>query len=273
MRTSEHNERLDDLLVQRATEGLDAESLTELNQLLMQEQYDDRDQFDQTAAALLLASSLESEPLPDAMRARLLQQADLFSAAFSQTTATNIAERREVQPRANRIAWFAAAASVVLAVAGWWPRLSGIDESDLISQASPPTATLLQQRESLVAQAGAVQREWTSTQDPAAIGVSGDVVWHADAQTGYMRFRGLATNDPRTMQYQLWIFDATRGDKYPIDGGVFNIPANEDEVVVPILAKLPVREAAMFAVTMEKPGGVVVSEREHIVVLAKLAAG
>jgi hypothetical protein len=29
----------------------------------------------------------------------------------------------------------------------------------------------------------------------------------------------------------------------------------------------------MFAVTMERPGGVVVSAREHIVALAKVAAG
>jgi hypothetical protein len=44
-------------------------------------------------------------------------------------------------------------------------------------------------------------------------------------------------------------------------------------VIVPIQARLPVRDAAMFAVTLERAGGVVVSEREHIVVLAKVASG
>ena len=40
---------------------------------------------------------------------------------------------------------------------------------------------------------------------------------------------------------------------------------------MPIHARLPVGEAALFAVTVEKPGGVVVSKREHIVVTAKPA--
>ncbi len=41
------------------------------------------------------------------------------------------------------------------------------------------------------------------------------------------------------------------------------------EVVVPILAKLHVDHATLFAVTVERPGGVVVSKRERIVVTAK----
>jgi hypothetical protein len=46
-----------------------------------------------------------------------------------------------------------------------------------------------------------------------------------------------------------------------IDGGVFDAPST-GEVVVPITARL----RALFAVTVERPGGVVVSRREHIVV-------
>lgn len=40
------------------------------------------------------------------------------------------------------------------------------------------------------------------------------------------------------------------------------------EVVVPITAKLRVGDDTLFAVTVERPGGVVVSRREHIVVTA-----
>ena len=40
------------------------------------------------------------------------------------------------------------------------------------------------------------------------------------------------------------------------------------EVVVRIDPKLHVSEAALFAVTIERPGGVVVSKRERIVVTA-----
>ena len=40
-------------------------------------------------------------------------------------------------------------------------------------------------------------------------------------------------------------------------------------MIVPIHAKLHVVDPKMFAVTVEKPGGVVVSDRKHIAVLAK----
>ena len=53
-----------------------------------------------------------------------------------------------------------------------------------------------------------------------------------------------------------------------MDGGVFSI-AREGEVTVPILARLPVGRAVLFAVTVEVPGGVVVSKRERVVVTAK----
>jgi anti-sigma-K factor RskA len=72
-------------------------------------------------------------------------------------------------------------------------------------------------------------------------------------------------------QYQLWIFDGGRDQRYPVDGGVFDVPTNATEVVIPIHAALPVLSAKAFAVTVEKPGGVVVSGRQHVVVLG--AAG
>jgi hypothetical protein len=56
-----------------------------------------------------------------------------------------------------------------------------------------------------------------------------------------------------------------------VDGGVFDVPANSGEVVIPIHAELPILKLAAFAVTVEKPGGVVVSGREHVVALG--AAG
>ena len=151
---------------------------------------------------------------------------------------------------------------------GWLPRISSDREVTQPVAVQPPS--LEEQFERLANLPGVITRSWTATNDPAAPGVSGDVVWDNQSQTGYMRFRGLPANDPRLHQYQMWIFDATRDEKYPIDGGVFNIGA-DGEVIVPILAKLQVRDPAMFAVTLEQPGGVVVTDREHILVLAKVA--
>ena len=46
-------------------------------------------------------------------------------------------------------------------------------------------------------------------------------------------------------------------------------PRTQGEVVVPIRAALPVGAAKAFAVTIEKPGGVVVSGRQHVVALGQ----
>jgi anti-sigma-K factor RskA len=126
------------------------------------------------------------------------------------------------------------------------------------------------QREDLVKKPGTTTVAWSSTADPASKAASGDVVWNASLQQGYMRFRGLAKNDPNVAQYQLWIFDKTRDDKYPVDGGVFDVDKETGDVVVPIRPKIKVDDATLFAVTVERPGGVVVSKRERIVVTAKV---
>ena len=99
----------------------------------------------------------------------------------------------------------------------------------------------------------------------------GDVVWSPERQQGFMRFRGLAANDPSVAQYQLWIFDADRNAAHPVDGGVFDVPAAADgEVVVRIDPRLPIRRATAFAITVERPGGVVVSSRERLPLIAAL---
>jgi anti-sigma-K factor RskA len=73
------------------------------------------------------------------------------------------------------------------------------------------------------------------------------------------------------VQYQLWIFDKNRDERYPVDGGVFDIPPGAHEVFVPIDARVPVGEAVLFAITVEPPGGVVVSKRDRIALVAKPA--
>jgi hypothetical protein len=41
-----------------------------------------------------------------------------------------------------------------------------------------------------------------------------------------------------------------------------------DDVLIPIDAKIDVRDAVLFAVTVEQPGGVVVSKRERLLLTA-----
>lgn len=114
----------------------------------------------------------------------------------------------------------------------------------------------------------AVHWKWTGTDDAHVIGqVSGEAYFDPTTDEGLLEIEGLAANDPAREQYQLWIFDATRDERYPIDGGVFDIGAN-GRARIPVRAHLHVSRPVGFAVTVEPPGGVVVSER-RIALIAK----
>ena len=178
------------------------------------------------------------------------------------------APHRRAQPSGN-YGWLAAAACLVLAIFGWNERAA----APAVVETPPPpvsgrkTAAYAEERAALLAKTDSLKIPLGASKDPAAAGVSGDVVWDPATQRGFLHFAGLAPNDPAMHQYQLWIFDAGRDKRYPVDGGVFDVPANASDVIIPIRAALMVRKPAAFAVTLEKPGGVVVSGREHVIAL------
>lgn len=194
---------------------------------------------------------------------REIEQPDAF--VFPQKSAPQAAPLRWVP-------WMVAAASLFIATI-----------SILMPPGTQGTPDLNTQRLALIESTPTdefTQWDWVSTDDAAVVGdVIGDVVWSDTLNKGYMRISGLAINDPSMEQYQLWIFDATRPSgelpqfgeglltQRPIDGGVFDI--NEDgEVIIEINAKLFVQNAAAFAITVEPPGGVVVSDRSRVPLLA-----
>jgi hypothetical protein len=264
------DDSLADLLVQRETVGLSAADSRELDALLEASKGSDGDALAMAAAALTLAVQLPREPMPAALKARLVADG---RAAVGKLAAEKIVPLTTLpapsRAPAPSLGWYAAAACLVLALAAWWPRMTA---RETVTAVAPAVVTMAEQRRALIAGAtGAIEESWSRTDDPASAAVAGDVVWDPATQTGYMRFVGLPANDASAEQYQLWIFDATRDDRYPVDGGVFDIPAGATEVLVPIHARLPVRQTALFAVTVERPGGVVVSTRERIVALARIA--
>jgi hypothetical protein len=116
-----------------------------------------------------------------------------------------------------------------------------------------------------------VQRSWRAGGDGTGAQVTGDVVWDEASQTGYMRFVNLRHNEPNAEQYQLWIFDAERDQRFPVDGGVFDVTARDGEQIIRIQAKLRVHVPLLFAVTVEHPGGVVVSDRSRIAAIANVS--
>jgi anti-sigma-K factor RskA len=129
-------------------------------------------------------------------------------------------------------------------------------------------ASAAEQRTALLGKiSDAKQLAFAAASDSYA-GAKGDVVWSDSRQEGYMTLSNLPANDPAKRQYQLWIVDPARDD-IPVDGGVFDIPAGTSSVVIPIDAKLAVRNPAAFVITLEQPGGVVKSKQEVVVALAK----
>ena len=255
-----HDERLLDLLADRALDGLDAAEVMELQRLLTQTDTVEDNEFDLAAAALHLGLGLPEEPLPPALRDRLEQEADRFVQPAKVVKAAvrhEIVRRPDVVGRIGWLPWLVAAAAIAVAAVGWLRT----------SPAAAPDAPIAAQFAALRTAPGSETIAWSALEDPTAQGAAGEVVWNEAEQRGFMRFEGLAANDPTVEQYQLWIFDATRPEATPVDGGVFDIQGS-GEVIVPIRAKLPVRDAAAFAVTVEPPGGVVVSDRSRIALLA-----
>jgi hypothetical protein len=281
------DEAMVDLLIKQVTEGLSSAEQRELDVMDSETASAYLRDFERAAAAVTLAAKTDTQPLPQALAQKLAQQAQ---AHFAQSATTKIADlgtaraQRDAasarpSSRSGMLGWFAAAACLVLALFGWLrttpsgePVVQTVPEvpvPPVVAPVLPPTPA--EERAVLMAKADSLKITLSATKDPAASGVSGDVVWDPETQKGYFHFVGLASNDPKVHQYQIWIFDAGRDKRYPVDGGVFDVPADTNEIIIPIRAALAVRKPAAFAVTVEKPGGVVVSAKDHVVALG--AAG
>lgn len=257
--SDEEREKMLDLLCDKYVYGLSEEDERELENL----GYDPKDaeSIEKTVAALGLIDLDAEAPMPVSLQTKLMRDADGFFGAAS-TEEDTVPQRQIVLDSGSGRSWFswmgwavAAAASVLLAVSLFVPR-----EPQIVKIPTTPTPeerlTPEQQRQRLMESGGQLVRaEWTPAKMPD-IAVSGDVVWSPEKQTGYMRLRGLPRNDTSKESYQLWIVDDSQ-DK-PIDGGVFDVTA-DGEVIIPIDAKLKAMNPKLFAITIEKPGGVVVS--------------
>ena len=76
-----------------------------------------------------------------------------------------------------------------------------------------------------------------------------------------------ATDDPRETLETRTVLNER--DEKPVDGGVFDIPTDAETHVIPIYNPVAVSEPQAFVITLEQPGGVVVSKQEVVVALAK----
>ena len=279
-----------DLLAERATSGLDAQREEELAAMLRSYHGVDREALDEIAAALsvVFAAAEGEQELPESLDRSLRAAAAVYAAPQPESASmrfpglraehTESEQARDELRREGRIplvawgGWLAAAAAVLFALVVTAPQ----------RQLSPQ-----EQMSQLVETAGdAWTSQWASLPGlglasdphPRDNGVEGRLVWSDSRNEGYMEISGLEPNNPEQSQYQLWIFDETRPrgqypgvpddnilSQRPVDGGVFNFtPGPDGKAIVPVNAKLRVGEGVIFAVTVEPPGGVVVSDRDIV---------
>jgi len=113
-----------------------------------------------------------------------------------------------------------------------------------------------------------IQYSWFAQTDEFCDNCSGNVIWSDDSQRGFITLAGLPMNDSSKNQYQIWIVDPNMHAN-PVDGGVFNINTTNSPTIIPINPKLPIEKARGFAITLEQPGGVVISEQSLILTAPK----
>lgn len=280
--------RLGELLCDRALTGLDEDAAAELEQLLEEADVDPDVGLEIAAAHVELAlSGHEPSKMPADLAARIIDQFDCVGEdrarprPEARVIAVELPSVEEAPVRRRPRPWwgslhFAAAACVAFVLGsfvgqGFGPEVALRAERLELPRVDLPAPSLAKQRAELIATADDVMRiEWKASDDAASRGSSGDVVWSPKRQKGFMRFSGLRQNDETRMRYQLWIFDKQRDDRYPVDGGLFDIDQKTGDIIVPIEANLKVLEPSLFAVTAEPPTGVMVSDRKRIVLTASV---
>lgn len=272
---AEEKEKLLDLLTQRAVYGLSADEQRELDDMQVDATYRDDVSFELAAAAIAVTEIDAREEMPAHLKSRILASAGDY---FGDAEQDEMQKTFAFEPKRSAASWLgwlvAAAACVALAVNILWTRQQA-PQVITVGPTPSPTVEKLDPRkdfEAMLASAGVVKAlVGPPPKAPAELAqVAGNVVWSDAKQAGYIRLRGLPRNDPSASTYQLWIYDETQKKETPIDGGTFDVNA-EGEIIVPIDAKLRAKKPNTFAITIEKPGGVVVSDGKRIAALGKVA--
>lgn len=277
------DEKLRDLLCDRAVFGLTDQEAKQFDELSNGADGNmDALSFELAAAAIAVAE-LRREEMPAHLEAKLLKVADSHFAREKGSVEveesgihdqpTQSFQWKETKPSRSFFDWFgwaaAAAACIALAVTFFYNQNRISELQAKVEQLTPkptPEETLAQKRDRLKAAGAEILRaEWVPG-NVKDLNVTGEVVWSDSRQEGYMTFRGLPVNDPNLQAYQLWMFEDAKLEEFPKDGGVFNV-TSEGEIIIPIDPKLRTISPKAFAITIEKPGGVVRSDREKIAVL------
>lgn len=269
-------DRVEELLLDHALWGLSVDEERELQELAdrqgrahnLQEL---REHYELVGASAITAMLPSADPMPVRVQDRIRTHADRFLNEPTTEPTERKGPRRieeDENPTHERgwVPWLTALASAAVIVlafeSGWFRRQLNVSpspsvQSDELAQLSAADLYARYQQDAGV--------------ETFATGSGGDALWNVERQDGVLRISGLKPNDPEESQYQLWIFDDSRTTEgrhlYPVDGGVFDVTGADlakGEALVRFNARIPVGEAFAFVVTEERPGGVVVSDRQRI---------
>lgn len=226
------------------------------------------DAYREVAALLAFAAPPAAPPNADALRARVMAAARgartpaLPPAASEQAGARAHSEVVRLVPRERRFAaapWWAAAASLVIAVASGWGYVSVSSERERLARTLAQTREdfertrlVLADRDSVLAAfMGPMVHVVSLSPDPAAQ-PNARVFWNHTKKT----FIVTAFNVPRApagKTYQLW---AIRNGKPPLSMGTFDIDASGRALaVVPVGVIADAGRIDSCAMTLEPAGG------------------
>lgn len=278
MNDIERKTRFDELEAGRALGDLDAVELVEWETLVAELGTSDAPALERLATELEIAIARHDQPVLPAALAGRLKELAREKARAREISGAHVAtapvappvipsSRQPVIPSSRQPARRPSIA--VLPWLGWAAAaclLAALLVQSLTKSKASPDAVA--RKAALLARADDVRKIAFAGAGDSYQEAAGEVVWSDLRQEGYMTLSRIPANDPARKQYQLWIVDPAR-DEIPVDGGVFDIPAGQDSVVIPIQAKLAVRNPAAFVITLEQPGGVVRSKQETVVALAK----
>ena len=271
-----NKQQIVDLLADKAIVGLSDTELLELEALEKEfPEFAVDESFDEAAAVFHVALT-EIEEMPSHIKNRLIDSGEEYVRS-NYSKPVNVVTEMDAETQSSGmnvlgwLGWAVAGAAVLLLALTFFgtERPTAPEIAKEVKEERVPTIS--EKRETLLASASKVSAEWATNEPYKNLDVKGDVVWSDEKQEGYMTFEGLPVNDTSKETYQLWVFDENQSDKTPVDGGVFDV-TKEGKVTIPIDAKLKVKGAKMFAITIEKPGGVVVSDRSKLVLLGKVEA-
>jgi hypothetical protein len=280
----EQRDMLYDLLTKKALHGLDEAEQRQLDELDPGWGKHELSSIEATAAAINMAGIETDEPLPQHLYSRIAAEAANYVGAGAHKAGTEASpwppttgrEMFDETPRRSFFGWLgwaaAAAACIALAVNIWLTRSTAPDVAALRPTPVPSPRPLTPQEEFAAFERSTpdlIHATWAPGNVKDMKGVTGEVVWSDEKQLGYLRIRGLAVRTAPDHCYQLWIFDKVQDKATPIDGGTFDVNA-EGEIIVPIKTRIKPEDPTMFALTIERHGGVVVSKREQIAAIAKV---